>query len=342
MGWTGKLLGGLIGGMVGGPVGAAAGAAMGHVVADGTSARGVSLLRLQWAHHVFTRSGPALRMTPVWRAVEHRGTDVLVTVALSGHRLQAVVTPESRDEAIALPVWVLPYAHMEGATDPAEVRVTLEAPGAHDAAAFDVPMPTPVRRLGLSGPARLVMALAACARAGGRPLAGADRAFIHDGFVAGWPLDSAGEAWLRTWLDELARADLSRLSAAKVADRVAPHLPGDAAELLLWLMRGVRTTWPGAPHEAWVDAFAQHLGVRHANVDALWDATDTDAEHAERVRALATLGLPPGAPLAQAQAAWRALVREHHPDRATTPEAAEQATRRTAAVNAAWALLSGD
>jgi hypothetical protein len=343
VGWTGKLLGGLIGGMLGGPVGAAAGAAMGHVVADDAPARGVRLVRLQWTHHVFTCSGPALRLAPVWRAVDHTGDDVEVRLTLGAHRHRATVVPETRDEAIALPVWTLPYAQVRDASDLLEVHVTLDAGGGfRDAAAFDVPMPNAVRQLGLSGPARLVMALVACARSGGRTLTGADRAFVREGFVAGWPLDAAGEAWLGAWMDELERASLPRLTPERVADRVAPHLGGDAAELLLWLMRGVRTSWPGPAAEAWVDAFATALGVRSADLDALWEATDTDAEHAERVRALATLGLPPGATLAQAQAAWRTLVREHHPDRAATPEDAERATRRTASVNAAWALLSGD
>ncbi len=56
------------------------------------------------------------------------------------------------------------------------------------------------------------------------------------------------------------------------------------------------------------------------------------------------LGVPPGTPLDQARAAWRALVRETHPDRAMArglpPEAVKLAERRLIALNRAWDEVS--
>lgn len=54
----------------------------------------------------------------------------------------------------------------------------------------------------------------------------------------------------------------------------------------------------------------------------------------------AVLGVAPGTPLPQVRAAWRALVRETHPDRVAArglpPEAVRLAERRLVAVNRAW------
>lgn len=57
------------------------------------------------------------------------------------------------------------------------------------------------------------------------------------------------------------------------------------------------------------------------------------------------LGLPRGATLEQARAAWKALVRDCHPDvmqaRGLPPEAVRLADRRLIAINTAWAEISG-
>ncbi|MFL9503873.1 DnaJ family molecular chaperone, partial [Rhodopseudomonas palustris] len=57
------------------------------------------------------------------------------------------------------------------------------------------------------------------------------------------------------------------------------------------------------------------------------------------------LGLPRDATLAEARAAWKALVRDCHPDvmqaRGLPPEAVRLAERRLIAINAAWAEISG-
>ncbi len=57
----------------------------------------------------------------------------------------------------------------------------------------------------------------------------------------------------------------------------------------------------------------------------------------------AVLGLAPGAPLAEARAAWRRAVRASHPDgmiaRGVPPEAVRVAETHLAAVNAAWETI---
>lgn len=58
----------------------------------------------------------------------------------------------------------------------------------------------------------------------------------------------------------------------------------------------------------------------------------------------AVLGVAPGAPRAEVRAAWRALVRDSHPDRVAArglpPEAVKLAERRLVAVNRAWKVIS--
>jgi|FEC22Drversion2_1045045.scaffolds.fasta_scaffold00060_85 DnaJ like chaperone protein len=59
----------------------------------------------------------------------------------------------------------------------------------------------------------------------------------------------------------------------------------------------------------------------------------------------AVLGVAPGASPEEIRAAWRRLVREHHPDRhiaqGTPPEFIRVAEARMAAINAAYAALTG-
>ena len=54
----------------------------------------------------------------------------------------------------------------------------------------------------------------------------------------------------------------------------------------------------------------------------------------------AVLGIAPGTPRAEARAAWRALVREGHPDRmiarGVPEEAVKMAEKRLVAINRAW------
>jgi len=53
-----------------------------------------------------------------------------------------------------------------------------------------------------------------------------------------------------------------------------------------------------------------------------------------------TLGVKPGAPVGEIRAAYKKLMRQHHPDLAA-PEDREEATRKTAKINAAYDLVMG-
>ncbi len=359
MAWSGKLLGGVLGGMVGGPVGAGVGAALGHILADGPAHDGAArggrplvLGQLRWRHHGFSADGPGVHLAPQWRARRLQDADVHVTIRAAGLRHEGIILPESDDETVALPTLFVPYARLPDAVDHAEVRVSVAArsrrprvAGAsseglwdEDAAAYDLDLPSPVRRLGSSGPARVVMALVACARAQNRALTREDIRFVRETFQAAWPLSEAGTLWLRRWLHTLAEAGVARLTPDKVAARLRPHLPqGDATEVLLWMARGTQTVWPSPATEGWLEDFAAAMGV--SDTTPFWEEVAATNDAGERVRALATLGLPPDATLDEARRAWRERVRAHHPDHARTPEEASEATARTAALNAAWSVL---
>jgi DnaJ-domain-containing protein 1 len=341
MAWSGKVLGGVLGGMMGGPLGLGVGAAIGHYLADGEGAersRELVVSRLLWRHHAFSPSGPGVRLTPVWRAKHHLGRDVVVRIDAGGLRDAVTVVPEADDEICELPEFLVPYG---GFTGP--VRVRLESSRTRsDLADFTIDLPSPVRQLGSSGPARMVMALVGAARAGGRALERDDVRFIRESFTASHPLDDDGVDWLRSWLRELRGAELPRLAPEKVATRLSRHAQGEAVdEVLLWVMRGTRDVWPGAPAQAWVAELGGALGRDAAAIGALWDELDADTDDRTRADARALLGVPPGASVDDIRAAWRALVQVWHPDRAQGDAAVEEATRRVAAINAAWRVLQG-
>ena len=186
----------------------------------------------------------------------------------------------------------------------------------------------------------VVMALVGCARAGGRTLSFEDREWIRSRFVDGHPLDVAGLAWLDRWLGELAGADLGRLSAEKVAERVGSRLDDEAAgQVLVWLMHGARAAWPGPGGEQYIAELAAGLGLA-AHLDGLWAKVAREPDPVAVIKAAAILGIPVGTTPEEARRAYRALVTRWHPDRARTALEAEAYTRRTAAINAAWAILS--
>lgn len=324
MAWSAKLVGGLIGGMVGGPVGAGLGVTLGHVLGD--RERALELGGVEWQHHGFSRSGPGLWLNPVWVARGREGADVQVRIDLGDAVRKAVVVPEARVEECRLPRVFIPYDRVADAT---RVLVSLRSGTERDQAAYDVAMPSPVRRLGNSGPARLVMALVACARAGDRPLRAADRAFIRGSFTEGHPLDADGLAWLEAWLDELAEAELERISPAKVARRAEPHLDAEGRDrLILWLLRG---PWHQPEQEDFVDLLGHALG---ADVEALRRRIEEGPDPYE------VLGLASGATVDEARRAYRQLAHQWHPDRAP-PGEVEAWTRRMAELNAAWRKIAG-
>ncbi len=360
MAWSGKVLGGMLGGMVGGPLGVGVGAALGHYLSDregdGTGSsegvrggRDLRVLRLNWHHHGFGPSGPGVRVTPVWRARRHLGRDCQVRVDAGGREFTATVVPDTDDEVCALPEFLVPYADFTGS-----VRVRIDAGRvAASAADFDLELPSPVRQLGGTGPARVVMALVACARAGGRLFDREDVAFIRHTFLAAYPLDADGVAWLRAWLRALRDADPARLSAEKVANRLARHVDADAVQqVMLWLMRGARERAGRAPSgcagagadtpaamEAWIASFGDHLGVDAAGVGRLWAELDAPSSPGALAAARSVLGVGPDADADTVRTAWRALAHTWHPDRVQAPAAAEEATRRMSEINAAYRLL---
>ncbi len=329
MPWSGKLVGGLIGGMLGGPVGAGLGASVGHVLRDGN--RPLELLRLDWQHHAFRASGPGMVLTPAWVARGLAGEEVRVRVRVHELVHRAPLTPETDDENVFAPDVFVPYADLDGEFVDAFVRVAAP-PGRSDEGRFRVPLPNDVRGLGGSGPARTVMALVACARAGGRTLVAADARFIRTTFQEGFKLNEAGVAWLRTWTRELRNTAIDRLSAQKVASRLHDHLdPEGRARLITWMWRGVAEAWPGEAQRDYVTAFAEELGS-HGSGTAEGDDP--------RLHAWATLGVPPGTTGEALREAWLRLVQAWHPDLATTEDDALTRNRRLAEVNAAYRCLT--
>lgn len=327
MAWTGKLIGGLIGGMVAGPAGAGFGATLGHVIADGT--RRLELVRLDWRHHAFSASGPGMWMTPVWWARGLAGKEVRVRLDFGDAHAERIVDVERAAEECRLPKFFVPYA-----TAGRVARVRLSAGTAADDAQFDVAMPTPLRQLAGSGPARVVMALVGCARDRGREFQPADERYIRDTFVEGHGLDELGIAWLNAWLKELRTADVARLAPALVANRLTPHLDDEArVRLLRWLLRSVEDAWAG--QDPWVDEFAAGFGVG----DLSQLRAEIRAQQEGFGEAWATLGLHPSASPEQVRAAWHALVQAHHPDRGRTPDEVAERTRRLAEINAAYRTL---
>jgi DnaJ-domain-containing protein 1 len=338
VGWSGKVLGGLFGGIVGGPLGMAAGVALGHWVADGAGDEPrrdlpLELVKLEWQHHVFRPVGPGVLLTPTWVARGLDGVDVDVRLRVLGTTWSAVVVPEEDPETCSLPEVFVPYTALP--EDHVIVEVRLAAGEASDRARYRVPLPTPVRRQGGSGPARVVMALVAAARAGGRTLERDDVRFVRTRFVEAYPLDEAGLAWLKLWMRTLRDADPARLTPEKVAARLARHVDGDqAATVVSWLMHGTRAAWPGAAQERYVDDLAEALGI---DAIPLWAEVDGNPAELTRAGAAAILGVPMSANPDTVRAAWKRLVQETHPDRNASDEV--EATRRTARINAAYGVL---
>ena len=100
-------------------------------------------------------------------------------------------------------------------------------------------------------------------------------------------------------------------------------------------------------------------GTYHPNEDAFLEdvarifGLTEDAFHSLKARFVpdtsplphTVLGIAPGAPVEEARAAWRRLVRENHPDaliaRGLPPEAIRLAEKRMIDINRAWETISG-
>jgi hypothetical protein len=345
--WSGKALGGLFGALVGGPVGAGVGAAVGHYLGDvARPPQPLELTQLRWVHHAFSASGPGVKLTPVWRSRGLHDVDVTVRVDAGTLCQTTVIVPEHAAEDVEEPEWLVPYAAFPQG-EVAEISVTLRAAALRggreplDKDRFQIPMPRGVRRLGNSGPGRVVMALVACARAGGRDLTTDDLDYIRVRFVEGYPLDARGLEWLAAWTKELATAEVSRLAPDAVANRLATHVDAAAAErVLTWLMHGTRASWPGEAAERFIAGLALELGLE-ARLDSLWRQVAAEPDPVALARAAGVLGVAAGTAIDEAKRAYRALMLRWHPDRARTPEEARAYTERTVRINAAWQVFSG-
>ena len=81
------------------------------------------------------------------------------------------------------------------------------------------------------------------------------------------------------------------------------------------------------------------LEVLHLLIARVTGETDPSGT-SDRQRACDVLGVPTDAQLADFRSAYRNLIRQHHPDLAA-PEDREEATRKTALINAAYDFLLG-
>lgn len=338
--WTGKVIGGLLGALVGGPVGAGVGVTVGHLVADGGRRGGIRIQNLHWIHHAFGPSGPEMRVHPEWCAVGAGGEVARVTVRTCGEALSAEVEMDAEDETVQLPEFSAPYSWY-GDDEAAHFDVDIRARVAADRARFVVPLPSQVKRLGLSGPSRVVMALVGAARAGGAELQTPDRQFILQSFEASYALDAYGRAWLRAWLGMLADAAPSRLAAGKVASRLAPHVAEQPGPVLTWLWRGAEDAWRDDASVGWIEELGLALGLDEAQIAERRQEVQEGKPGLSRRDALVTLGVREGAEIGEIRAAWVRLARLHHPDRAEGADATAAANRRMARINAAWELLKG-
>jgi len=141
----------------------------------------------------------------------------------------------------------------------------------------------------------------------------------------------------------LARSDVAGFDAW--ARRIAAMF-GPGAEVLKDLLEGlfVIALADGDYHPS-EDAFLAEVARVFGLTDACFRSIRARLVPGAEPDPWAVLGVPPGAPMAEVRAAWRALVRETHPDRAQArglpPEAVKLAERRLVAVNRAWEQIGG-
>ena len=271
-------------------------------------------------------------LTPVWEARGLAGVDCDVRISVPGERQKEVVVPEHPKERCEIPPFFFRYALFDG-LEKATAKVQIAAPNLEPIFAdFALELPAGLRRLGSTGQGRMVMALLASARAGGRTLQQEDVRYIRSLCTEAWQMEEEGISWLRSWLKSLREVEEDRLSPDKVAERVGLSTELPDQELLLgWLVEGGEKHWATRAARQWVDSFAAALGL-----EAPWSGAYVAPRSA--ARAAQILGISENAPLEEVRLVWRRLVQENHPDRAADPELA---TRRTAQINAAWTLLRG-
>jgi DnaJ like chaperone protein len=136
----------------------------------------------------------------------------------------------------------------------------------------------------------------------------------------------------------LARNDVAGFDAW--ARRVAAMF-GPGAEVLKDLLEGLFViAMADGEYHASEDAFLTEVARIFGLSEACFASIKARLVPGAEPDPWTVLGVAPGAPLPQVRAAWRALVRHTHPDRAAArglpPEAVRLAERRLIAVNRAW------
>lgn len=150
---------------------------------------------------------------------------------------------------------------------------------------------------------------------------------------------------------DLARQDVAGfdLYARKIAHLFNPegrslcandnHLLLDVLEALFVIALADGTYHPGE------DSFLAHVARIFGLDDACFRAVRARLVEGAPRDPFDVLGITPSASREQARAAWKALVRDTHPDvmaaRGVPPEAIRLAERRLVAINAAWKEIAG-
>lgn len=137
--------------------------------------------------------------------------------------------------------------------------------------------------------------------------------------------------------------DLARTDVAGFEEyaRSIRRMFGDDGEVLRDLMDGLFhiAVADGSYHPA-EDAFLNRVSTIFGLPDRAFQAIRARHVPGAEPDCYAVLGVDPGAPLSEIRAAWRAAVRETHPDRLVArglpAEAVKLAEKRLVAVNRAW------
>ncbi|MCB6178765.1 molecular chaperone DjiA [Rhodobacter sp. Har01] len=150
---------------------------------------------------------------------------------------------------------------------------------------------------------------------------------------------------------DLARQDVAGFDAyaaktARLFNPAGARLCANDHHILLDVLEALFTiALADGSYHAGEDAFLSHVADVFGLDEACFRAVRARLVEGAPRDPHEVLGLPPGATLAEARAAWKDLVRDCHPDvmqaRGLPPEAVRLAERRLIAINAAWAQLSG-
>jgi DnaJ like chaperone protein len=148
----------------------------------------------------------------------------------------------------------------------------------------------------------------------------------------------------------LAREDIAGFDAyarkiARLFNPGAARICADDHHILVDLLEGLFTiALADGTYHAGEDAFLSHVAEIFGLDDRCFRSVRARLVEGAPRDPYDVLGIPPDADREAARAAWKALVRDTHPDamaaRGLPPEAVKLAERRLVAVNAAWKDIS--